>query len=195
MGGAFNPVHLGHLLIAETAREQFNLDQIIWVPTYQPPHKSTSLIDFLHCWEMVKQAIADHPHFAASDVDYRRGGISYAVMTLKDLQHLFPNADWYWIIGTDAFAQLPQWRESLTLIKHCTWLVAPRNAQPPHSLGERLTSQIASRGEQLRWQALEMPEIGISSSLIRNYCALGRSLRYLVPESVRAYIKKNQLYI
>ncbi|EKQ70821.1 nicotinate/nicotinamide nucleotide adenylyltransferase [Leptolyngbyaceae cyanobacterium JSC-12] len=194
LGGTFDPIHVGHLLMAETALEQFNLDQIIWVPAYQSPHKTKELVAFNHRWEMLKRAIADHPDFIASDVDQKRGGISYAIATLTDLQHLYPNVDWYWIIGIDAFQSLPDWRSSVEIASQATWLVAPRNQKPSQTIGATVASVLACRAVQLRWYLLKMPQIEISSSLIRQYCQEGRSLRYLVPDPVRVYIATQNLY-
>jgi nicotinate-nucleotide adenylyltransferase len=218
-GGSFNPVHWGHLLIAATAVDQFELDQVIWVPTYRSPHKGDSLQMFGHRLEMVRRAIADHPAFTASDIDACRQGVSYAIATLSDLQPLYPNSNWFWIIGIDAFQTLPKWHESEALIAQCTWLVAPRSRQieawesggigKPEGDTETQRSRdagiglaeepacqqvAASAASPLHWHLLEMPKIGISSSLIRQACQDGRSIRYWVPEAVRLYILEFKLY-
>lgn len=194
LGGAFDPVHIGHLLMAEAALEQFQLDRVIWVPTYQPPHKAGELLPFHHRWEMLQQAIADHPAFIASEVDQQRGGISYAIATFTDLQQQYPVACWHWIIGVDAFQSLPHWRNAEEIASQCTWLVAPRNHKPVQTIALEVASALVSQSVQLRWCLLTMPQIEISSSLIRQYCHQGRSLRYLLPEAVRVYITTHQLY-
>lgn len=194
-GGAFNPVHWGHLLIAETAFSQFELDQILWVTTYRPSHKKTShLLEFTHRITMVQSAIADHPNFTTPDVDLDQEESSYAMSTLIKLKHLYPFVDWYWIIGADAFQTLPDWRDSDKIAAQCTWLVAPRNNLDTATLCQEVASRLSSDAPQLRWQLLSMPQVGVSSSLIRHYCQSKRSLRYLVPESVRDYITAHQLY-
>ncbi|MGA7933689.1 MAG: nicotinate (nicotinamide) nucleotide adenylyltransferase [Kovacikia sp.] len=216
-GGTFNPVHCGHLLIAETALNQFELAQVIWVPTYSPPHKGESWQLFDHRLEMVRRAIAGHPAFTVTEIESRRQGVSYAISTLTDLQTLYPNAQWFWIIGIDAFQSLPKWRESKTLAVQCTWLVAPRNLKDegkdedwgmgnernssapishlPSPTSQALCQQVANNiTPSLRWHLLEMPEIGISSSLIRQACREGRSIRDQVPEAVRLYILEFKLY-
>lgn len=202
LGGTFNPVHWGHLLIAETALDQFALDRVIWVPSYHPPHKSPDLLAFEQRVEMVQLAIADHSAFSVSDVETHFSGKSYAIDTLEALKILYPQAEWYWIIGLDAFCTLPEWRASRRVAEFCNWLVAPREGMKGSKEGDRselfaavqnITAQIP--GVKLHWQPLQMPEIGVSSSLVRQYCREGRSIRYLVSEPVRHYILTKQLYI
>jgi nicotinate-nucleotide adenylyltransferase len=197
-GGTFNPVHWGHLLIAETGLSQFGLDQIIWVPTYQPPHKNQAVLAFDHRLAMVKLAIADHPQFTFADVEQQQLGISYAIVTFKQLQLLYPETNWYWIVGLDALQTLPKWSGVAELVTQCIWLVAPRNlvanAAASLDLVETIADQFAARSQQLHWHLLQMPSIGISSSLIRQSVQQGRSVRYLVPDAVRHYILQQELY-
>jgi nicotinate-nucleotide adenylyltransferase len=130
-GGSFNPVHWGHLLTAETALTQLNLDHVIWVPTSHPSYKSSSvLLDFHDRLEMISQAIAPHPQFTLSTIEQNRSGSSYAIDTLIDIQALYPNSQWYWVIGLDAFQSLPHWHRHQELLPHCEWLVAPRLVRP-----------------------------------------------------------------
>lgn len=194
-GGTFNPVHLGHLLVAETALDQFGLDQIIWVPTYHPPHKRRLMPTFNQRLEMVRLAIADQPAFSLSSLEAETPHTSYAIATLKGLQALYPNTHWYWVLGTDAFQTLPKWRDSSTLAAQCTWLVAPRqiNGQG-EAWEEAVCQQVAAQIGIPNWHLLSMPLLKISSSLIRQYCLECRSIRYLVPDVVRTYIKKLKLY-
>lgn len=187
-GGTFNPIHWGHLLLAETALNQCAIDRVLWVPSRLPPHKPGSLLDFEQRLELIKRAIADHPAFSVSDIEATRSGYSYAIATLTDLQTQYSDAQWYWIIGADAFETLSQWRNSQDLIKQCIWLIAPR-ASTNQPLKTALPSQTAARSH-----LLTMPTIDLSSSLIRQRCREGQSIRYLVPESVRAYILAHQLY-
>jgi len=194
LGGSFNPIHLGHLLMAETALEQFNLDQIIWVPSYHPPHKRQQLISFGHRWNMLQLAIADHPSFIASNVEQQRQTNSYASVTLAQLQILYPDACWFWILGSDAFQKLASWHHSAKFVDQCTWLVSSRGVESLQEIGQKVDSEFAQHNVRLRWHPISMPRIDISSSLIRQYCQFGRSLRYLVPESVRVYIDTHHLY-
>lgn len=213
LGGAFNPIHSGHLVMAEAALQQAGLDQVIWVPSRLAPHKSERLgCNFAHRLQMLQQAIADHPAFVVAAVEANRIGPSYAIATLKDLQKLHLKAKWCWIIGVDAFRTLPRWYGGLELATTCEWLVAPRTQQmtssnPTHEpklpLGwtaemsascQEVVEAIAQQSITVRWQRLAMPVCGVSSSLIRQYCRESRSIRYLVPEAVRTYINAHHLY-
>jgi nicotinate-nucleotide adenylyltransferase len=186
-GGTFNPIHWGHLLVAETALDQFELTGVIWVPTFRPSHKSVELLAFEHRLEMVRRAIAPHPNFWVSDIEQQQEN-SYALTTLLDLKALHPQSDWHWIIGLDAFQSLPHWYESTKIAAQCTWLVAPRNAQNSSTLCQHVADHFIQQKICFHWQLLTMPQVEISSSLIRDYWQQGRSLRYLVPDSVQHYL-------
>lgn len=203
LGGTFNPIHWGHLLMAEAALDQGKLDQIIWVPAHHPPHRSLSqLVDVSHRIEMVRRAIAPHPAFQLSTVDCDRPSPSYAIDTLTDLQHQYPHSQWYWILGLDAFQTLPQWYRRPDLVPQCQWLVAPRpfhdsvSPVPLSSMAPytHTVDVLAQQGLEVNWQILEMPRNEISSSLIRQYRGDRRSIRYLVPDCVFAYINRYDLY-
>ena len=197
LGGTFDPVHWGHLLIAETALSQVALEQVIWVPARCPPHKQAAI--FEHRLEMVQKAIADHPAFAISTGSPHRSDPSYAIQTLIDLQAVYPNTYWYWIVGLDAFQTLPRWYRRQEIAAQCEWLVAPRlvstpKGEDPNGTCEQVAQKLADEGTLIRWQMLHMPMLGVSSSLIRQYCRDRYSLRYLVPEAVRSYIATHNLY-
>lgn len=200
LGGTFNPVHWGHLLLAETALNQLALDQVIWVPAYRPLHKSAlDLADFEQRLKMVELAIASHPDFAVSAVEQNFPGSPYAINTFLNLQALHPLTLWYWVIGWDAFQSLPHWYRWQELVDRCVWLVAPRWENPAmaqwNTSGcEQIGQKMAGEGIHLQWQILNMPAVGISSGLIRQYCGDRRSIRYLVPETVRHYILEQELY-
>jgi nicotinate-nucleotide adenylyltransferase len=195
LGGSFNPIHQGHLLMAEMALKQADLDQIIWVPAQCPPHKqSAELADFQHRLEMVKRAIASYPVFCLSAVDQNRTGTSYAIDTLLDLKADYPNSQWYWIVGLDAFASLPQWYRRQELAAQCRWLVAPRSGQPVEIISQQVAQQLAAQSIEIDWQILQMPLVEISSSLVRQYCRDRRSLQALVPKPVENYILAHDLY-
>ncbi|MBD1860683.1 MULTISPECIES: nicotinate (nicotinamide) nucleotide adenylyltransferase [Trichocoleus] len=221
LGGTFDPIHWGHLVMAEAALQQAALDQVIWVPTRLAPHKAQQLgLSFEHRLQMVQQAIADHPTFTVTQIEANRVGPSFAITTLQALQELHLQVQWYWIIGLDAFRTLPRWYDHAKLAATCEWLVAPRsqpsNSCSPDSCGsandlttpttelgwttemiascEQVIAVMAQQSIAIRWQRLPMPVMGISSSLIRQYCREQRSIRYLVPEAVRAYITGYQLY-
>ena len=212
LGGTFDPVHWGHLLIAQTALSQVALDRVIWVPARRPPHKR--VCGYEHRWLMVESAIAGNPAFALSPMETGHTEPDYALTTLINLQATYPNCQWYWIIGLDAFETLPRWSHRERLIPACDWLVAPRpvpvvETAPlvPKSdslqnnmdnlgswLCQQVVGQLAAQNIPIRWQLLQMPSVSISSSLIRQYCRQHRSIRYLVPEDVRTYISTYNLY-
>jgi nicotinate-nucleotide adenylyltransferase len=213
LGGTFDPVHVGHLVLAQTALSQLGLNKVIWVPARRPPHKQG--LAYEHRRSMVEMAIAGNSAFAISPLDMEQTEPDYAIATLAYLQEAYPNQQWHWIIGLDSFQTLPLWYCRERLIPACKWLVAPRSAvvndtmafshqsdsietQQPTSdnwLCQQVVGQLASQDIPVRWDLLQMPPIGISSSLIRQYCRQGRSIRYLVPEDVRTYITTHNLYI
>lgn len=212
LGGTFDPVHWGHLVLAEAALSQLNLEKVIWVPVQQPPHKHCC--DYEHRRFMVEIAIAEHSAFVIEERKRRQSEPDYAIDTLVELQSAYPNGQWFWLIGLDAFRTLPQWYGRERLIPACDWIVAPRalpdrvasaivstNASvqgeidtQSRQLCEQVAKQLSSQNILIRWQLLPMPPIGISSSLIRQYCRQRRSIRYLVPERVQAYIATHNLY-
>jgi nicotinate-nucleotide adenylyltransferase len=196
-GGTFDPVHWGHLLLAQTALNQVPLEQVIWIPSLNPPHKQAT--PFGHRVEMVKQAIADNPAFAISMVEVNHCGNSYAINTLIDLSAVYPNTHWYWILGLDTFQTLPRWYRGQELVQMCDWLIAPRfpsgdNIAQSESMCKQVAQQLAKQSNIIHWQLLHMPLVGLSSSQIRNLCGEGKSIRYLVPEAVRTYIAAHNLY-
>ncbi|MBD1914221.1 MULTISPECIES: nicotinate (nicotinamide) nucleotide adenylyltransferase [unclassified Leptolyngbya] len=206
-GGTFNPPHAGHLQVAQAALTQAGLTQVLWVPTYRPPHRRvTSLVSFEHRLEMVQQAIAPFAPFHASAVEeqlaYSAGGPSFAIHTLTHLQHQYSKSHWYWILGLDAFCTLPRWRHHRELVPQCTWLIAPRSASSttvqnkPDDFQqiEAIAHLFKSEGISLRWHLLSMPSIEISSSLIRRYCGDRLSISGLVPIAVEDYIHRYNLY-
>ncbi|MDM9385472.1 nicotinate (nicotinamide) nucleotide adenylyltransferase [Chlorogloeopsis sp. ULAP01] len=196
-GGTFDPVHWGHLIVAEAALHQGSVEQVIWVPSYNPPHKKAA--SFQDRLAMLQAAITDHPAFAVSLVEQTRSGTSYAINTLIDLSNLYPNTHWYWIVGLDAFQTLPHWYRGQELAQLCNWLIAPRITDSQciaqsELICKQVEQQLAKQSIIIHWQLLNIPLIGLSSSLIRKFCRERKSLRYLVPESVRNYIGDRNLY-
>ena len=192
LGGTFNPVHHGHLIMAEQALWQFDLDQVLWMPAGDPPHKplaaGASKADRL---AMVKLAIADHQRFACSELEIRRPGRSYTIETLRSLIQEQPNTQWYWILGVDALRDLPQWYRAEELVRLCHWIVAPRVDAGDAAQVLRLVA------EQLPIQAeiLEAPTLNLSSTYLRRQIQKGGSIRYLVPPAVEHYIRQHRLYL
>lgn len=182
-GGTFDPPHVAHLAVAEAAREQAALDRVLWVPTATSPFKRDgSAAAAAHRLEMVRLATADHPAFAVEDLEVRRGGVSYTVDTLRALAERHPEADLALVLGGDAYASLPGWREADTIQTLARLVVygRPGDALPPEPPPGVLF--------------VEGPRLDLSSTELRRLLAAGRSARYLVPEPVRAYIAERGLY-
>jgi len=216
-GGTFNPPHWGHLAIAQAALQQGQLQQVIWVPSHQPPHRADEdLLAFEYRWQMVQRAIAPHAAFMASDLERHRSGRSFAIDTLTHLQHAYPDSQWFWVVGLDTFQSLPRWYQSQQVVPQCTWLVAPRpsQAEAPDLQPSALEGAIAvaetfrSLGITLEWVLLDLPPIPISSSLIRSRMQQSRRtaqttwdatparspIYTLVPPSLEDYILQHDFY-
>ncbi|BAY10375.1 nicotinate (nicotinamide) nucleotide adenylyltransferase [Calothrix sp. NIES-2098] len=196
-GGTFDPIHWGHLLIGETALHQVPVEQIIWVPSLNPPHKQAAL--FEHRVAMLQQATQDRPGFTVSLIETNRSGTSYAINTLIDLSAAYPKTHWYWIVGLDAFQTLPHWYRGHELAQMCDWLIAPRllggeTIAQSELICKQVEQELINQSVSIRWQLLHIPLVGVSSSLIRQLIRVRQSIRYLVPEAVRLYIAAHNLY-
>jgi nicotinate-nucleotide adenylyltransferase len=193
-GGTFNPIHVGHLLLAETAREELSLDRVLFIPTGRPPHKrAPGLLDGVSRLRMVRLAIQDHPAFAASDIELKRPGPSYSIDTVAVLHRALPEAKLFLLIGQDMLAV--RWVRWPELKRLCTLAAVRRHGArlpaPPQNFGGAKAGR-ARMERGIRW--LEMPAMDISSSNIRARLAAGRSIRYLVPPAVERYIRQHGLY-
>ncbi len=194
MGGTFDPVHNGHLIVAEEAITRLNLAVVILVPAGQPWLKIDHPISpAKHRVKMVRLAIADKPYLKLSTMEIERPGPSYAVDTIAELHAQLGSEDeLFLILGWDSLAELPQWREPSRLIEMCKLVVAPR---PGYSRPNLKKLEATIPGLSQRAMLMEKPEIDISASEIRNRVARGLSIRHLVPEPVNRYIKQHRLYI
>ncbi|MBI4719356.1 MAG: nicotinate (nicotinamide) nucleotide adenylyltransferase [Planctomycetes bacterium] len=194
-GGSFNPVHVGHLIAARAIAEHAGLDRLVFLPAASPPHKPpTDLIPVDHRLEMVRQAIDGEPLFELGDFDARRPGPSYTIDTVLHFRALSgPDAEVFWIIGADSVAELPTWHRVRELLDLCNMLIAVRGSSWPEleSLAAVLSLEQLAR---LRTGVLPTPSIDVSSTDIRERIRRGHSIRYLVPDSVRAYIAAHGLY-
>lgn len=196
LGGTFDPVHLGHLAVAEEVREALGLETVTFVPNGVPPHKPGRRISAPeHRVAMIEAAIADNPAFRLGRVEIDRPGPSYAVDTAEQLaaeaRAAGRDPDLWWILSAEAFAGLPTWREPGRLLCACRMAVVPRPGTVPPGM-----PWVAEHfpGLEDRVVILDGPELGISSTLVRDRVAAGRSIRYLVPDDVRAYIDVHHLY-
>jgi nicotinate-nucleotide adenylyltransferase len=193
LGGTFNPIHLGHLLIAQDAMEQMALDRVKFIPSATPPHKiPESLASERDRLQMIRLAIRGNDRFEVDDIEIRRGGKSYSVDTLLELRRRDPKADFYFIIGADSLRELHLWREAQRVVGLCTFVTVPRpgfEAKP--MVDPRLD---AATRKRLRQHVLQGHTCDIASREIRSRVASGRSIRYLVPDAVTDYIRRRRLY-
>lgn len=187
-GGTFNPIHLGHLLIAQDARERFGLSRVLFIPSATPPHKQVDyLANGCHRLAMVRLAIRGNPHFAASDAELRRKGISYTIDTARELQKRYPRARLYLLIGSDSLNDLHKWWKVDELTRLCEVIAVLRP-------GEKKFSVKRNQLPRLRLHKLQAHPFDISSSEIRQRLRRKQSIRYLVPDPVRRYIEQHKLY-
>ncbi len=178
-GGAFDPPHIGHLIIAEHARQVLKLDKILWIPLNIPSHKFPTHVSAAHRLKMVELAIQDNPYFGSSDIEIKRGGVSYMIDTIVELKRLSPSTNFYLIIGEDEARNFPKWKDYKKILQLAQIIVAKRpiteqdskTVVGPHSLFTN-----------------------ISSTNIRELLKQGKSIKYLVPESINEYIRKMELY-
>jgi nicotinate-nucleotide adenylyltransferase len=184
-GGTFDPVHSGHLLMAESAREQAKLDRVIFLPTGAPPHKPAPLASTKHRLAMLRKATVSNPAFKVSDWEIRQRGTVYTFQALAHFKSAYPKATLFFILGSDALRDLPTWRQGTDLLKQARFLVIDREEAPWMSLSETLRARVAR---------VQSPVCGVSSHALRVRAAKGQSLRYCVPDSVAAYIRSARVY-
>lgn len=191
MGGTFDPIHWGHLILAEQARERFGLERVLFVTAAQPPHKlGEPVTDASHRLEMTRLAVADNEHFQCSTIEIDRDGPSYTIDTVKQvLDMLGPGAEVCLLLGADEGRDLMKWREPYEIGKLARIVVANRPGLPVSDVIDSLPGDLAEA-----ILPLEMPGVDISSTDLRQRVLAGRSIRYLVPRLVEEYIWEQGLY-
>ncbi len=193
MGGTFNPIHMGHLMIGECAFEQFGLDQVMFMPSKIPPHKKQALLASEDDRRnMVELAIEDNPDFVLSTMELEREGTTYSVDTLKELTAQNRNRKYYFILGADSLFDLPMWKEPEKLLSMATILVASRHGMEEARLLEQIEWLKQKYGGE--FFIVTVPTIDISSSQIRDKIEKQESIRYYVTDGVRNYIEEKGLY-
>jgi len=194
LGGSFDPVHCGHLLLAESCREACGLDQVWFMPAATPPHKRRlTLAPAHHRIAMLRLATADHEAFQVTDLECVRGGVSYTVDSLTALRAMGPGDRLHLLIGADTLLDLPNWKEPEHICALAGLVVVARRGHQPD--WEPLRRRIgAERFGHVDARLVEMPEIGISGTAIRAAVRAGRSIRYQTPGEVEAYIREHGLY-
>jgi len=193
LGGTFDPVHRGHLAIAEGVRDRLSLAEVLFMPAGQPWLRVESPVSAAeHRVQMVRLAITDKPYFKLSAIEIKRTGPTYTVDTIAELQAQFGVvAEFYFILGWDSFYELPRWREPSRLVKMCHLVAVPRTGYPPPELS---SLEAAVPGLKDSAIILNLPEIDISASKIRNRVAQGLPIEHLVPGPVAKYIREHGLY-
>lgn len=187
-GGSFSPIHIGHLLIAEFVKEEYFLDEIRFIPTATPPHKRyDSILSAEKRFQMIKLAVRGNPSFRVSDIEIKRGGISYTLDTLRQITGQLTKGDaLFWFIGMDNLIDFPNWHRPEEILKLCRLIAFARKGFEVEDVEPHLREQVLFS---------EAPLIEISSSTIRERVKKGLSICYFVPEPVRKYIKKYRLYL
>ncbi len=195
LGGSFNPVHLGHLLLAQTAIEQLELNRVLFMPCAIQPHKSSGMLaqgDLRK--RMLESAIQDHPAFELLDIELQRGGVSYSVDSLRTLSRLYPNAQLFFLIGADTLIDLHLWKDIDAIFGLCTLAVFARPGYDLDILDPEQLCLSAAKVERIRNHVIRVRQVDISASDIRHRVAEGLNIRYLVPQSVEMIIQEHHLY-
>ncbi|EAX48087.1 nicotinate (nicotinamide) nucleotide adenylyltransferase [Thermosinus carboxydivorans Nor1] len=193
MGGTFDPIHIGHLVTAEAVRIEFGLDKVLFIPAANPPHKQHAQVTpAIHRYIMTVMATYSNPSFFVSPIELERPGPSYTIDTVRALIDQYgEKSDFYFITGADAIADLPTWKDIDELLGLCHFVAATRPGCI--SMIDAVIRRFGAKGRQ-RIHRLATPELEISSTDIRERVKLGRSIKYIVPESVEQYILKEGLY-
>lgn len=192
MGGTFNPIHLGHLVVANEVLNIYKLDEIIFVPSGNPPHKTNLETRALDRYIMTSLATMTNSKFTVSDIETKKEGKSYSLETIKEFHNLYSDTEFYFITGTDAIINLPKWHEPKELLKLCKFIAVLR----PGTSQEYAMNKIEEINRELNGhiELLHVPMMQISSSDIRDRFKNRISAKYLLPETVEQYILKNNLY-
>lgn len=194
-GGTFDPVHLGHLIMAEQCREQAKLEEVWFVPAARPPHKPDRVASpFRQRVEMLQLAVAGYPVFRIDELEEERPGPSYMVHTLDVLAERHSAVELHLIVGSDCLPDLPTWREPGRLVERAGLLVVGRPAWPLWPVEQLRKALRLPDAVPFRYQTIHTPQIEISSRDLRRRRAEGHSIRYLVPRAVECYIETHGLY-
>jgi nicotinate-nucleotide adenylyltransferase len=194
-GGTFDPVHLGHLILAEQCRDQGRLDQVWFVPAYQPPNKlGHAITRFEQRVEMLQLALAGNPAFRINELEKERPGPSYTVETLAELQRRHPGDEFFLLVGGDSLADMPNWYQPQRLVQSAGLMVMYRPGYPELSAEQLRAALRLPESAPLRLQVARTPLIDIASRELRQSIADGRSVRYLLPRAVECYVQEKRLY-
>jgi nicotinate-nucleotide adenylyltransferase len=209
LGGTFNPVHYGHLRAAEEVRDRIGLEKILFIPSGNPPLKNRDLASAEDRFEMTRLAIASNPSFELSDVEYRKDGTSYTVDTLLALKEMHPGKEFSFILGIDAFLDIPLWHHPERIMELTNFVVVSRPCFSFATLSSRIAAEkeelaamdgnqhgvyrtTVDRGGEVR--LMNITPLDISATVIRRLVKEGMSIKYLLPESVESFIISHNLY-
>ena len=211
-GGTFNPVHYGHLRTAEDVYEKLSLDKMLFIPSGKTPFDKPDLARASERYEMVEKAIKGNRHFIISDVETKAGSTSYSVDTIKKLSRIYESADFYFILGIDAFLDLPSWKEPAKLLNLTNVVVISRPGYVFSKISalpyikevskkvlsdldkDKLTEYSFDISDRKKGHLLNVTGLNISASLVRGLIFKGESIKYLLPDSVKSYIISHNLY-
>jgi nicotinate-nucleotide adenylyltransferase len=211
-GGTFNPIHYGHLRAAEEVREKLGFEKIFFIPSGKPPLKTTEIADAVHRVEITRRAITKNRFFALSDLECKRSGKSYSVKTLKELKKMYPETAFFFILGIDAFLDIPYWWHPEKLISLTNFVIISRprfkfmelfSSPYIHIKKKYLNELDSARIDKYKAKMksgrdailLRISPIGISSTEIRRLIKHGKSIKYLLLATVKSYIISNKLYL
>ncbi len=194
LGGTFDPPHVGHLILAEEARQALGLGQVLFVPAGEPWRKAgRQLSPPEHRLTMVRLAVGDNSDFFVSILEIERKGPSYTAETLATLQQQLPDdSELFFIMGQDSLADLPNWRQPDRIVSLARLAVAGRSAREA-AQADALEKKVPGISQRLVW--LDMPRIDISSTAVRERVRQGLSIRYWVPAAVEEHIRQHRLYV
>ncbi len=194
MGGTFDPIHIGHLILGENAYQQFHLEKVVFMPAGNPPHKQNreGRASDQDRMNMVALAVSSNPHFEVSDIEMNETGFTYTYKTLEKLKQENPDEEYYFIIGADSLFDLDHWMKPQRICDACTIVVATRNHTSNDELDQAITHV---RNEfQASIVKLDTENIDVSSKMIRQWLLEDRTIRYYVPDPVIEYISENNVY-
>ncbi len=195
MGGTFDPIHIGHLLLGEFAYEDFGLDEIWFLPNGNPPHKQTKEMEdaLMHRVEMIRLAIKDVPYFKLCLHEAKETSHSYTYKTMRELNAIYPENEFYFILGADSLFAIEHWKYFREIFPTCIILAAMRDDKDAEDM--RMQIHYLTQEYDARIELLRAPLLEISSTTIRKRAARGLRVYYMVPDAVADYIKKQHLYI
>jgi nicotinate-nucleotide adenylyltransferase len=184
-GGTFNPIHYGHLLLAQTAKEYFSLDKVIFIPAGVPPHKRSPLACAYDRYRMTRLAIEGNKNFSSSPVEIKTKGKSYTYKTIRYFKKKYPKEEIFFLAGSDLLWEIDTWKGGRKLLDLCPFLVGLRKGFPLRKVDKAILEKVV---------LFPFLEIEISGSIIREKIKKGESIKYFLPEKVERYIKENNLY-